>query len=49
MKDLNYDLKKLCHRYREGSFATYADRERILDLIANQLILPRFHVHQICE
>jgi len=37
MKDLNYDLKKLCHRYREGSFATYADRERILDLIANQL------------
>ena len=37
MKDLNYDLKKLCHRYCEGSFATYADRERILDLIANQL------------
>ncbi len=37
MKDLNYDLKKLCHRYREGSFATYADRERILDLIANPL------------
>jgi len=37
MRDLNYELKKLCLQYREGSDATQADRERILDLIANQL------------
>jgi site-specific recombinase XerC len=37
MHDLNYELKQLCARNRDGSFATQADRERILTLIANQL------------
>jgi len=37
MRDLNYDLKQLCRRNRDGSYATQADRERILDLIAHQL------------
>lgn len=37
MRDLNYDLKQLCRHNRDGSFATQADREHILDLIANQL------------
>ena len=37
MRDLNYSLKQLCHRNRDGSFAKQADRDRILDLIADQL------------
>ena len=37
MQDLNYELKQLCARNRDGSFATQADRERILTLVANQL------------
>ena len=37
MQDLNYDLKQLCTRNRDGSFATQAGRERILTLVANQL------------
>jgi hypothetical protein len=37
MKDLNYDLRQLCWRSRDGSFATQADRARILDLMATQL------------
>ncbi|MFN7778611.1 MAG: phage integrase N-terminal domain-containing protein, partial [Betaproteobacteria bacterium] len=37
MRDLNYQLKQLCHRNRDGSFATQRDRERVLDLVANQL------------
>ena len=37
MQDLNYELKQLCARNRDGSFATQAGRERILTLIANQL------------
>lgn len=37
MRDLNYDLKQLCRRNCDGSYATQADREHILDLIANQL------------
>ena len=37
MRNLNYELKQLCHRNRDGSYATQADRARILDLIANQL------------
>jgi hypothetical protein len=37
MRDLNYSLKQLCRRNRDGSFGTQADRERILDLIADQL------------
>jgi hypothetical protein len=37
MRDLNYVLKQLCRRNHDGSYATRADRERKLDLIANQL------------
>ena len=37
MRDLNYHLKQLCHRNRDGSHATQRDRERVLDLVANQL------------
>ena len=37
MCDFNYEMKQLCHRNRDGSYGTQADRERILDLIANQL------------
>lgn len=37
MRDLNYQLKQLCDRNRDGSYATRADRERILTLVANQL------------
>ena len=37
MRNLNYDLKQLCYRNRDGSYATQADRWRMLDLIANQL------------
>ena len=37
MRDLNYDLKQLCQHNRDGSFATQADRQHILDLIADQL------------
>jgi len=37
MKDLNYQLSKLCRDNRDGSFSTQATRSRILDLIANQL------------
>ena len=37
MKDLNYQLNKLCRDNRDGSFSTQATRSRILDLIANQL------------
>lgn len=37
MRNLNYELKQLCYRNRDGSYATQADRERILLLIADQL------------
>ena len=37
MRDLNYQLKQLGRRNRDGSFATQADRERMLALFANQL------------
>jgi site-specific recombinase XerC len=37
MRDLNYALKQLCDRNRDGSHATQHDRERVLDLIASQL------------
>jgi hypothetical protein len=37
MRTLNYDLKQLCHRNRDGSFGTQADRVRILQLVADQL------------
>ena len=37
MRDLNYELKQLCYRNRDGSFTTQSDWGRILDLIATQL------------
>ena len=37
MRDLNYQLKQLCDRNRDGSYSTQANRERILTLIATQL------------
>jgi len=37
MRNLNYALKQLCQRNRDGSRATQRDRERSLDLFANQL------------
>jgi hypothetical protein len=37
MRNLNYQLKQLCHRNRDGSFATQAERERTLSLVATQL------------
>ena len=37
MKDLNYQLMKLCRDNRDGGFSTQATRSRILDLIASQL------------
>jgi hypothetical protein len=42
MRDLNYQLKQLCHRNRDGSFATQADRERLLNLCANDLAARGF-------
>ena len=37
MRDLNHQLKQLCRRNRDGSYATQRDRERMLSLIADQL------------
>jgi hypothetical protein len=37
MRDLNYQLKTLCRNNRDGSYATQAQRQRMLDLVANQL------------
>ena len=37
MRDLNYALKQLCRRNRDGSYATQVARERILTLVANHL------------
>jgi len=37
MRDLNYQLKKLCRQCREGSYATQSNREWVLSLMANQL------------
>lgn len=37
MKDLNYTLKHMTRRNRDGSYATQADRKRMLSLMANQL------------
>ena len=37
MRNLNYQLKSLCRRNRDGSYATRVDRERQLTAIANQL------------
>ena len=37
MRELNYELKQLCVRNRDGSYATQYARERILTMVANQL------------
>lgn len=37
MRDLNFQLKQLCHRNRDGSYATQSKRLHHLMLIANQL------------
>jgi len=37
LRDLNYQLKQLCRRNRDGSFTTQRDRERLLTQIADQL------------
>jgi site-specific recombinase XerD len=37
MRDLNYQLKQLCRRCREGAYGTQNKRERMLTLMANQL------------
>jgi hypothetical protein len=37
MRDLNYELKQLGRHHRDGSYATQADRARILSLLADQL------------
>lgn len=33
MRDLNYALKQLCDRNRDGSNSTQRDRQRVLDRI----------------
>ncbi len=38
MKDLNYQLSRLCRENRDGSYSTQATRSRLLDLIASQLL-----------
>jgi site-specific recombinase XerC len=38
MKNLNYQLKQLCRANRDGSYRTQSTRERILTLIADQLV-----------
>ena len=42
MRDLNYQLKQLCHRNRDGSYATQAKRMHHLMLIADQLFVLGF-------
>ena len=37
MKDLNFQLKTLCERNRDGSHATQADRHQMLQTMANHL------------
>ena len=43
MRDLNYQLKLLCRRNRDGGYLSRSNRERILTLIANQLHEMGFH------
>ena len=43
MRDLNFELKQLCLRNRDGSYATQYARERILTMVANQLHEMGFH------
>ena len=43
MRNLNYQLKQLCRRNRDGSYTTQRDREYHLTLIADQLHALGFH------
>lgn len=61
MKDLNYSIKKVCDRNRDGSFTTRSNRERMLDQVATQINRMGFrdakdvqdlkpkHVHRLVE
>lgn len=44
MKDLNFSLKQLCRRCKEGSHATQADRLQLLQQVANQLHIMGFEL-----
>ena len=37
MRDLNFELQQICRRNPEGTRATQAERENVLDLCADQL------------
>jgi len=37
LRDLNYQLKQICRRNKDGSFTTQRDRERLLTQMADQL------------
>ena len=45
MKKLNYELKNMCQRNRDGSFATQKDRHNTLQLLANQLMVLGFQTN----
>lgn len=50
MRDLNYELKRLGERNRDGSFATQANRWHILKLCADQLHelgYHKLHAHEL--
>lgn len=42
VRDLDHQLKQLCQRNRDGSYATQRNRERLLSLIADQLHMLGF-------
>ena len=37
MRDLNFETKQLCERNRDGSHSTQANRQKILNLVADQI------------
>jgi hypothetical protein len=37
MRDLNFEAKKLCERNKDGSHSTQANRQKILNLVADQI------------
>ncbi len=43
MRDLNYQLKQICHRNKDGNFTTQRDRERLLTQISDQLHALGYH------
>ena len=43
MRDLNYQLKQICRRNRDGSYSTQAKRSHHLMMMANQLYDLGFH------